>query len=399
MSEALFASTGLRRGSPRRVLYVQYTNPAAYPPLQHISHILAQDGWEGLFLGTGAFGADTLTFAPHEQIRVLQMRFSSSGWRQKLHYVRFAIWVMWWRLRWRPQWVYASDSLSCPVALALSYTPGLRVVYHEHDSPSFAAGTFFQRICLAARRKLAHRAKLNVLPNEQRAELFASEMGDIKNVVCVWNCPSLDEVGLQRNGHEANDLWVLYHGSIVPTRLPLTVFQALALLPASVKLRVIGYETIGHQGYVERLKMAAREYGIAERIQFLGTIPGRDELLCWCSRSDVGLAFMPKASDDFNEQNMVGASNKPFDYLSCGLALLVSDLPDWRAMFVDSGCGLACDVDEPESIAAALGWFLAHPVEMRRMGEQGRQRIAAEWNYEQQFMPVFQRLNLHGSEL
>jgi glycosyltransferase involved in cell wall biosynthesis len=102
---------------------------------------------------------------------------------------------------------------------------------------------------------------------------------------------------------------------------------------------------------------------------------------------------MPKESDDINEQAMAGASNKPFDYLSCGMALLVSDLPDWRKIYVEAGYGLTCDPEEPESIATSLRWFLDQPVEMRAMGERGRRRIATEWNYETKFFPVLERIS------
>ena len=90
---------------------------------------------------------------------------------------------------------------------------------------------------------------------------------------------------------------------------------------------------------------------------------------------------------------MVGASNKVFDYLASGLALLVSDLPEWKETYVEPGYGLACNPDDPQSIASALERFLKHPTEMREMGERGRQKILKEWNYEQQFMPVLGRLN------
>ena len=53
------------------------------------------------------------------------------------------------------------------------------------------------------------------------------------------------------------------------------------------------------------------------------------------ARAHVGLALMPLNSNDLNMRHMTGASNKPFDYMAAGLALLVSDLPDWRQMFVD----------------------------------------------------------------
>ena len=39
---------------------------------------------------------------------------------------------------------------------------------------------------------------------------------------------------------------------------------------------------------------------------------------------------------DINLNYMTGASNKPFDYMACGLALLVCDLSDWKQMYVES---------------------------------------------------------------
>ena len=133
------------------------------------------------------------------------------------------------------------------------------------------------------------------------------------------------------------------------------------------------------------------QLGIASRVEFLDAIPRR-ELLTLCRQCDMGLSLMPQKSSDINEQAMTGASNKPFDYLACGLALLVSDLPDWRTLYVDNGHALAVDPADPASIATAIRWLLEHPGELRTMGERGRQRILQEWNYEQQFAPVLQRL-------
>src|ERR1700691_6128491 len=118
----------------RRVLYIQYTNPAGYPPLEHSSRILADAGWQVLFLGTGALGAAALRFPPHPNICVRDLNFCPAGWRQKLHYLLFCLWVLGWAMIWRPRWIYASDHLICPVALALTALPGPRVLYHEHDS-------------------------------------------------------------------------------------------------------------------------------------------------------------------------------------------------------------------------------------------------------------------------
>jgi glycosyltransferase involved in cell wall biosynthesis len=183
-------------------------------------------------------------------------------------------------------------------------------------------------------------------------------------------------------------LRILYHGSIVPAQLPPTVLEALALLPSAVKLRIVGYETIGHRGYVHHLEETAHRLGLDSRFEYLGAVPSRRELYGLARECQIGIALFPRAST----QPMPGASNKPFDYMACGLPLVVSDLPDWRDMFVCPGYGLCCDPDQPESIAEALRWLVEHPAQARGMGEAGRLRIASEWNYETQFAPVLRQL-------
>ena len=299
-----------------------------------------------------------------------------------------------WTLLWRPRWVYASDLLACPVTLLLSFLPGVQLVYHEHDSPDERRISLFLWLCFRARKKLAHRAKICVLPNQQRADLFSREVAPGKPAISVWNCPQTKEVSLPRTPRAADELLVYYHGSVGSSYLPITILTAMASLPQGVKLLVVGYETVGCVGYVQRLKQVADRLDLRKRVEFLGAMP-RSDLLLHCSRCDVGVALMPKRGPNKNEQSMVGASNKPFDYLACGLAVLVSDLPDWQEMYVEPGYGLSCDPDDPESIAESLLWFLDHPREMRERGEKGRQRILEEWNYEKQFAQALEVLSAY----
>ncbi|MBA2503861.1 MAG: glycosyltransferase [Pyrinomonadaceae bacterium] len=384
-----------------KILYVQYNNPAAFPPLLHSSRLFALSGWRILFLGIGAMGgADRLRLPPCAGVEFRRMPFRPPGVRQKIHYFQYTLWVMAWALRWRPVWIYASDHMSCPSALLISWLLGIKTIYHEHDSPDAKApSNLFMRLCLTARRWLARRSALCILPNEERAARFKQEMPEA-NVICVWNCPSRNEVAPPRpQRHKQEDLWVLYHGSIVPPRLPEAVIKALKILPEQVKLRVIGYETLGYKGYVEHLRETARRFGVENRVEFLGEF-SRHELFEWCRRSDVGLSFMPMESGDVNLRHMVGASNKAFDYLACGLALLTSDLPEWHETFVQPGYALACDPEEAESIASALQRLLDDPKCMSEMGEGGRQKIAADWNYETQFAKVMECIGeLHHARL
>src|ERR1022692_841289 len=122
-------------GLSRRILYAQYTNPAGYPPLEHSSRILAQAGWEVLFLGTDSFGGASRRFPPHPNIQEERRKYCLPGWRQKVDYLLFSFWVLRRILSWRPRWVYFSSPLDALLAWLVCWMPGVDVIYHEHDSP------------------------------------------------------------------------------------------------------------------------------------------------------------------------------------------------------------------------------------------------------------------------
>ncbi len=242
------------------------------------------------------------------------------------------------------------------------------------------------RAALAARRTLARSADLCVLPSAGRADIFAATTG-APRIETVWNCPMRHEVANARADLPGSSLRVLYHGSIVPARLPMTVIDALADVD-QVTLGIAGYETAGHPRYLAALRSRAEAAGVEDRVRWAGTLPSRRDLLAHAAGFDVGLALLPSDTRDLNEQHMVGASNKPFDYLASGLALLVGDRPEWQSAFVESGYARGCEPASASSLARALGWFSSHPAEMRAMGERGRQRILADWSYEHAFAPV-----------
>jgi glycosyltransferase involved in cell wall biosynthesis len=375
----------------RTVVYLQYTDPAVYPPIQHSAGILAEAGWNVVVLGIRVPDVARLEFPKHPRIEVRLTDPAGAGWRQKLHYLRFCGWALAWVIRRRASWVYASDALTSPPGWLATCLPGVHVVYHEHDSPARGPRSGFMRIVLGFRRTLLRRAAIVVAPNAERGQVIAEDAGGPVPLVCVWNCPRKMEAS---SGHAepSAESWIVYQGSIVPARVPATLIEALGLVNPCVKLRVIGYETVGYLGYVRELQQLAAARGVGHRVEFIPTAP-RNELLQITDRSQVGLSLMPARSEEINERWMRGASNKTFEYMARGVPVLVTDLPDWTATFVEPGFGRACRPDDPQSIADALSWFHEHREAARQMGERGRQRIIDDWNYERQFEPVLRLMS------
>lgn len=380
-----------------RILYFQYTNPAAYPPLLNSSRILADIGWEVCVLGTGAQGqANSLNFPEHPNITVRRWHFRRSGIAQKLHFLGFNFWIVKTALFWRPQWIYASELLACPAALALN-SLGFHVVYHEHDNPRAIENrrqsdfSLLQKFLMWTRKKLAQRTDLCVLPNVKRMNLFREETGRRAPTLCVWNCPMRDEA---KTTNQSNERFTLhYHGNIGPDLLPMNLLDAIRDLP-SAYLRVIGYTTSGNDDYPRAFSERAMELGVADRVQVLGPL-NRSELFAAARSATVGWAVVPSKSNNINLQTMTGASNKPFDYMACGLALLVATVPEWTETFVENGFGRACDPINAASIGSEIAWFLEHRAQTSSMGETGRRQIEDRWNYETQFEKVLAYLE-HG---
>ncbi len=283
-------------GYDKRIVYFMYTNPAAYPPLERSTRLLADDGWNVLVLGLMRPDTQALRFPPHPRITLRYALDASSGWRLRLHYVWFAAWVLCWTLRWRARWVYASDLLSCPIALVLGLVPGLRILYHEHDEPALRRGpiAWAQR---TIRRLLGRRADLRVLPNAERARFFEHTISSGKPVMQVWNCPSITEVARPRTpATAAADVGavvrVVYSGSVTPERLPIAFLEAMASMRGRLRLRVVGYTTIGFPHYLEQLRRTARELDIDEDVELVGVLPRHRLQEVW-DEADVGLALNP----------------------------------------------------------------------------------------------------------
>jgi glycosyltransferase involved in cell wall biosynthesis len=375
------------KGRQHRVLFIQATEPAGYPPLIHASMLMAEAGWEVTFLSAPIRGR-ALKLSPHPNITVHAVPERPSHVMGKAAYASYSAAALRLALR-MPGVVYASDPLGAGPALLAARLSGAMLVYHEHDSPMPGdLNPWLARWRAAAARS----ARVVVFPNAARAEAARSELGfPADRLRIVWNMPRRKELPALAP-REDGPLLVYYHGGIAPARLPETVVEAVRRSGGRVRLRIAGREAPGAQGYLAHLLEVGGSSDVPGSVEYLGELPLRSQLLARTATCDLGLALMPRGSADINMRHMAGASNKAFDYMGAGLALLVSDLPDWHEMFVRPGYARACDPAAPDSVAAALGWFLDHPEERRAMAARARTKIAAEWNYDAAFAPVMAEL-------
>jgi glycosyltransferase involved in cell wall biosynthesis len=86
---------------------------------------------------------------------------------------------------------------------------------------------------------------------------------------------------------------------------------------------------------------------------------------------------------------------KLFEYMAAGLPVIASDFPLWRAIVTDAGCGLLVDPQDVEAVAAAMRFLLEQPEEAARMGQRGREAVAARYTWRtegQKLVDLYERL-------
>lgn len=127
------------------------------------------------------------------------------------------------------------------------------------------------------------------------------------------------------------------------------------------------------------------------RIEFIGPLP-RHELLQQCRSCDLGLCLLQSESTDLNMRHMAGASNKAFDYLSQGLAVLVPDDERWRDLFVEPGYGRACRFGDVHSLSLILRELADDRRSIQKMSQLGYEQIRSQWHYERAFAPVMSQM-------
>lgn len=377
-----------------KILWIQFSNSAAYPPIQNAVNLCLREGHEVNILCIEPEGAASLRFP--ENIEKITRRLSSSGGRLGLMllFIKFCSLVFWNTLINPGQWLYASEPMAAPVAYYAKKILRCRVIYHEHDAPP-AATNRFQRFINHARLKLASTADAIVVPNADRLRLYLAEAecADRKLAFTVWNCPLAEEI-LSESEQNAQlfqqNLKLYFHGSIGPSLLPFSLLEALTMLPDRVSLSIAGYSTDGGI-YLQHLLDEAQRLGVSSRVFYLGFF-NRETLLPLCAQHDVGICFYDQNPALINHHFMAGASNKPFDYLSQGLTLLISDNPEQRALFSVLETSAFCDSQSAKSIADAVNQVLEADLLRRKSSVQGPLMIKQHWNYAAQFKPVLELL-------
>lgn len=176
--------------------------------------------------------------------------------------------------------------------------------------------------------------------------------------------PGRDERWRLRLGLADDDVLVGHVGHLLPNKNQAHLVRALARTDERVHLVLAGRPL--DPAYADEVATLAADLGVDGRTAFAGPVDDVPALLQAC---DV-FAF---ASQD--EACPVAV----LEAMSCGLPVVVSDIPGTRHLVTDGRDGLRFPVGNVDILATGLTHLAQDPGRRRRLGRAARARVSAEF--------------------
>lgn len=204
-----------------------------------------------------------------------------------------------------------------------------------------------------------------------------------KMTTLVYNFPRIEYFGATEYHHKPNV--IIHSGSLSKERGGDIMIHALSLVRTcipDVKLLLIISSV--HNSYLSHFKDIVKEHHLGDHVIMVGPLP-TEEVAKQLRQASVGLSLL-QPTPKF-EKNI---PQKVFEYMAAGIPLVVSDLPPIRPFLKDLRCGYLVAPTNAKQIADAIIYLLQHPVEAKRMGENGKRAVLEKYNWEQESVKFYQ---------
>jgi len=168
--------------------------------------------------------------------------------------------------------------------------------------------------------------------------------------------------------HKKSKSVLIYAGGLTRIRGIKEIVQAMEYIGDRAELWLLGkWESKKFKKECENL--AGWKY-----TKYLG-FKTLQEVYSFMKSSDIGIInFLPV------ENHLKAGPNKPFEYMTCSLPIVMSNFSYWQKIFRD--CVLFVDPYDYKDIAEKVLYLLDNPDEAKEIGKKGRKLIEEKYSWE-----------------
>ncbi|EJO5349217.1 glycosyltransferase family 4 protein [Clostridium botulinum] len=253
---------------------------------------------------------------------------------------------------------------------------GKKIIYDVHEdvpkqilTKDWIKGNLLKKIISCSFNIYEKRASKNldkvITVSEEIAQKFKhASVEVVKNYPVISN---IDKIKPKDN-YDNNTLTVIYAGGLTKIRGIKEIIEAVGLLDGKVKLWLMGpWETNDYKKTCE--KLLGWKY-----VEYYGVLP-QDETYSYMKSADLGIVnFWPL------DNHINSLPNKAFEYMACGLPMIMSDFSYWQNVF--KGCFIGVNPKNPEDIASKMEEFIKNKSLLHELGYKGRKMILNNYSWE-----------------
>jgi glycosyltransferase involved in cell wall biosynthesis len=374
---------------------VIYFNPDYYPPTVNGVHLLSEY-FDVVLIGRNYDPPDreypdNVTVHRLGKYTSIQARMNASPLAKFWEYLNFVVQTR--RLLRDVSAIYAYDVFAYTAAYLsrLSLDRSIPLIYQNHELDEHLAGIFsLSGWVQRAERAWINRANVVVFPDRDRSIFFQKVTKLKQQPIIVPNFPRQSFCPLPEDWFEIilqrwESIALFYRGSISDTSAMKEIINAGAIVKTFYNHLSIKFVGFLNDRDRQELEDALDRCKMNDYFTYLGVLPYQDVQYPTLSAT-IGFALYKNTS--FDRVACAAACNKIYEYAACGLPVIVSDFPTYRAFLGDEAWVRFADPEDPDSIALAIQDLLRDFDRYRSICLAARQAFEEKFNYESVFAPL-----------
>jgi len=224
------------------------------------------------------------------------------------------------------------------------------LVYDSHEYFTGQYGLQERRFSYNTWKKIERcivpRLRYMITVSDSIAELYNAEYGVSPEVIrnAAYSSSGIVPARLEEIGIKNNDFRLIIQGAgLNPGRGVPELLDAMKLV-SGVHLIIIGSGDA-----LSTIKMKISSLGLNERVTLISQLPWR-EMMRYTIACDAGISL----DKDTCINQKLSLPNKLFDYLSAGIPVIASPLPEVSKIIHEFNCGVVAEAVTPECISKAI---------------------------------------------
>jgi len=285
--------------------------------------------------------------------------------------------------------IFAEDIYTLPFAVIFGKLKRAKIYYDSRELFGYLAGLKEKKIKQAfwkwTEKFFIRKADYVIVTGPMDGEFLKKEYG-IKKIILLRNLPRYYKLTLQLdlrshlNIDKAKKI-ILYQGVLLKGRGIEKVFTVLKELPNHVFVIAGGGE------YEEHYQKLAEQMNLTDQIFFLGKLT-QEDLPQVTASVDIGVSLIENLSTSY----YYALPNKLFEYIMAEVPVIVSNLPQMKAVVEKYDVGFAVDIDNKAELITAIK-KLSEDSKLYESKKQNCQIASQELNWEKEVTNLLKELS------